>query len=63
MTYLDPDQMRHTAPNWRQWVLRIAGAAVLLAVGWMVLTLGTGDGSPRPEIVSEPGSRQALPAP
>ncbi len=58
MTYLDPDQARDTF-NWKQWGLRLLVLAAVLALGWFALTLGTENGSVRPEIVQEPGAEAA----
>ena len=56
MTYLDPEQSRHS-PNPRQIVLRILAALAVMAFGWFAFTVGNEDGTGRPDIVQEPVSR------
>ena len=52
MTYLEPEQTRHTGAG--SIVLRVAAIVAVLAFGWFALTVGSEDSTGRPEIVPEP---------
>lgn len=53
MTYLDPDRTRHILTA-GQIVMRILVALAVVAFGWFAFTVGSQDGTGRPEIVQEP---------